>query len=515
MNARFPSMRRWNRGLICGAAVHRAKWPLRFLASLAIVFGPSPGYAQDIDVTVQTTGCSGESGFASFPSSRLHKIADGWCSDPDNPGKKLQQVFLKSDSGPANYDVLWVTQDEARSIFDQIKEIRDAELEEKRRPDFVIERETVVRQDTKTPPADEQVTRGDAPAPEIHIIDPPLGNVRTATNIITPTSANSRLIVGRVEAPAGLLSLSVNGRSSQVDAEGLFRSEVMLQAGETLLSIVAVAKDGQSRQVELRLITELPQVAADSTGDQDIFGAYYALIIANNSYTSLDNLNTPINDADEIASILANKFGFTVTKLYDASRYEVLTALNGLRRDLTDRDNLLIYYAGHGEYDKVNNRGHWLPVDAERDSTANWIATTAITDTLNAMSTKHVLVVADSCYSGSLTRSALTQLDPGMSENARNEWLRTIAATRSRYVLTSGGVKPVLDDSGNGHSVFATALIDVLRQSDGVLEGTRLYREVRDRVEIRARELDVDQIPQYSPLKQTGHEYGEFLLVNK
>ena len=204
-----------------------------------------------------------------------------------------------------------------------------------------------------------------------------------------------------------------------------------------------------------------------------------------------------------------------MTKLYDADRYEVLTALNGLRRDLTDGDNLLIYYAGHGEYDKVNNRGHWLPVDAESDSTANWIATTEITDTLNAMSTKHVLVVADSCYSGSLTRSTLTQLDPGMSENARNEWLRTIAATRSRYVLTSGGVKPVLDDSGNGHSVFATAFIDVLRESDGVLEGTRLYRAVRERVETRARELNVDQSPQYSPLKQTGHEYGEFLLVNQ
>jgi len=496
-------------------AIRRAKSSIGLLCSLVAVLGPSLGHSEDIEVTVQTTGCSGETGFVSFSSSRLHRIAEGWCSDPDNPGEKLQQVFLTTESGPGKYDVVWVTTDEARSIFDQIKEIRDAKLEEKRRPDVVIEKETVIREERRSAPSDERVTRGDAPAPEIQIIDPPVGNVRNTTNIISPTSGNSRLIVGRVEAPAGLLSLSVDGRPSPVDAEGLFRSDVMLQPGETVVTVVAVAKDGQSKEVRLRLITELPQVAAGSTENQDIFGAYHALIIANNSYKSLDELNTPINDAEEIANILSGKFGFTVTKLYDADRYEVLTALNGLRRDLTDGDNLLIYYAGHGEYDKVNNRGHWLPVDAESDSTANWIATTEITDTLNAMSTKHVLVVADSCYSGSLTRSTLTQLDPGMSENARNEWLRTIAATRSRYVLTSGGVKPVLDDSGNGHSVFATAFIDVLRESDGVLEGTRLYRAVRERVETRARELNVDQSPQYSPLKQTGHEYGEFLLVNQ
>lgn len=515
MNARCRSVSFSNQGLNSGSAARRAQRAIRLLISSTAILGLAVGYSQGIEVTVQTSGCSGETGFASFPSSRLYKIDEGWCSDPENPGEKLQQVFLKTESGPGKYDVLWVTREEASAIVDQIKEIRDAKLEEAWGPDIVIEKETVIREDERPPPSDQQVTRGDAPPPEIQIIDPPLGNVRTATNIITPTSGNSRLIVGRVEAPADLLSLSVNGRSSQVDAEGFFRSEVKLQAGESLVTIVAVAKDGQSKQVQLRLITRLPQAVESPADDQDIFGAYHALIIANNRYASMDDLKTPINDAEEIATILADKFGFTVTKLYDASRYDVLTALNGLRRDLTDRDNLLIYYAGHGEYDKINNRGHWLPVDAERDSTANWIATTVITDTLNSMSTKHVLVVADSCYSGSLTRSTLTQLDPGMSENARNEWLRTIAATRSRYVLTSGGVMPVLDDSGNGHSVFATAFIDVLLESGGVLEGARLFQEVRDRVEVRARELNVDQVPQYSSLKQTGHEYGEFLLVNQ
>jgi hypothetical protein len=90
-----------------------------------------------------------------------------------------------------------------------------------------------------------------------------------------------------------------------------------------------------------------------------------------------------------------------------------------------------------------------------------------------------------------------------------------MARTRSRYVLSSGGVKPVLDDSGNGHSIFANALLAVLQENSTVLEGSKLYRDVRERVRIRAEQLNVEDAPQYAQLKNTGHEFGEFLLVGQ
>ncbi len=67
----------------------------------------------------------------------------------------------------------------------------------------------------------------------------------------------------------------------------------------------------------------------------------------------------------------------------------------------------------NGDLDRVNQRGYWQPVDAEADSTANWVANTAITDILNTMSVRKAIVIADSCYSGSLTRSMLARLDAG------------------------------------------------------------------------------------------------------
>jgi hypothetical protein len=102
-------------------------------------------------------------------------------------------------------------------------------------------------------------------------------------------------------------------------------------------------------------------------------------------------------------------------------------------------------------------------VDAEPNSPANWISNIEVTDTLNVMSAKQVLVIADSCYSGALTRSSVTRLEAGMSRGAKINWFKTMTKKRSRMVLTSGGLEPVLDAGGGNHSVFAKAVLDVLR----------------------------------------------------
>jgi uncharacterized caspase-like protein len=202
-----------------------------------------------------------------------------------------------------------------------------------------------------------------------------------------------------------------------------------------------------------------------------------------------------------------------VTTLINANRYQILSALNKLREQLTEKDNLIIYYAGHGELDRVNQRGNWLPVDAEPDSTANWIPNVAITDILNAMSARHVLIVADSCYSGSLTRSALARLQSGLSSEARLAWIKSMVGERSRTALTSGGLKPVLDTGGGKHSIFAQAVLDALAKPTGVVEGQALFREISDRVARAARNVGVEQVPEYGPVQYAGHGGGEFFFV--
>src|SRR5215472_6831110 len=243
------------------------------------------------------------------------------------------------------------------------------------------------------------------------------------------------------------------------------------------------------------------------------FGNYHALVIGNDEYRQLPRLNTAVNDAREIDRTLKARYGFKVTLLLDANRYQILSALNGLRERLTDKDNLFIYYAGHGEVDRKNQRGHWLPIDAEPNSSATWIWNIAVTDILNAMNVQQLLVVADSCYAGTLTRSSVGRLDASLSETERLKVIQLMARKRSRMVMTSGGLEPVLDSVGGSHSIFAQPFIELLQSNVGVLSGQEMFRQLQIRVAATAQRVDAEQVPEYAPIKFAGHEAGDFFFV--
>ena len=365
--------------------------------------------------------------------------------------------------------------------------------------------------------------------PVIEIIEPPILATRGSEMVIkTRSGVDQRTIIGQVKSSNPLLEVLVNDKAVKVDSKGIFQHRVPLTRSITDVKVVAIDTEGLRADTQFKLELdsgEQQNFYADSDQPQKTkalakipkvnFGDYHALVIGNSEYSSLPDLDTTIADADAMTELLTDRYGFKVTKLIDATRYDILSALNELRGRLTEDDNLLIYYAGHGELDEVNNRGHWLPVDAEESSTANWISNIAITDILNAMSVRKVLVVSDSCYSGSMTRSTLARLDAGRSESAWKNWLKLVAEKRSRLSFSSGGLAPVLDGGGGRHSIFAKALLDALESNNTVIEGRELHTQVARAVSYAASAAQFEQAPQYAPIRFAGHESGDFLFVPK
>ena len=356
--------------------------------------------------------------------------------------------------------------------------------------------------------------------PSIQIVDPPLNSSLTrgiAIAFISPKMmGQQRLVIGKVVAPAGLLSLTVNDQQRQVDSNGMFRVPISLESALVPVKAVAVDKQGEHTEVEFQLTSRNgaePAAPPRESIARSEFGSYHALVIGNQTYSAWPALGTPESDAREVASILKQKYGFKTAVLLNATRYDILQALNNLRKELTDDSNLLIYYAGHGHWDEKILRGYWVPVDGDVDSNVNWISTVAVTDMLSAIPARHVLVVADSCYSGALTRSSIAHLDAEGSDKARTHWLRLMSQKRSRTVLTAGGLQPVLDSGGGRHSVFAKAFIDALNSNAAIIEGQRLHKEVDARVAYAAASQMAEQVPEYAPIQHAGHEAGDFIFV--
>ena len=361
--------------------------------------------------------------------------------------------------------------------------------------------------------------------PKIQIIDPPLVSIRGVQVVakrrdVYLSSKANRSLTGRVLAPAGLWELRVNGIVIDVDKQGIFSFElpmVRTQENATPVDIVAVDIQNKRSISSLNVVwgnPPTPQEGLLASQSQKPFGQYYALVIGNNHYQHWEPLQNAIADAEAVGHLLETQYGFQVKILKDATRKDILKTLNEFRKILTERDNLLIFYAGHGFLEPNIDRGYWIPVDAELQDNSDWVLLPTITDLLQLMSAKHILVVADSCFAGKLTRSSLAQLRPGLSEEARMNLLKTLAGKRVRTALTSGGVRPVLDDGGDGHSIFADAFLSVLRANSEILETERVFLAVRNRVMKSAQGLNTEQIPTYSPIHMAGHEsLGDFIFV--
>lgn len=229
-------------------------------------------------------------------------------------------------------------------------------------------------------------------------------------------------------------------------------------------------------------------------------GRRIAVLVGNNAYAPpIPPLETPQADVTRIATVLQNRFGFDTRILRDAGKGQIVAELNRIAADARPDDSVLVFYAGHGYLMDDTQMGYWIPVDASVKTAANWISNTDIGKLLKAIPSRQLLLVSDSCFSGTLTREQ--KVGAGGTANE-------ILTRRSVVVLSSGGDEPVSDEGNNGHSVFAWNLIKTLESIGGITPGVEVWRSVHGRVT-----KETPQIPQYGAVLSAGHtEGGDWLF---
>ena len=370
----------------------------------------------------------------------------------------------------------------------KLREMRQQLEQERVRQELALQREKIEMQRQALILQRQQKRRG-----AVQHLAPP--TIRVPASL--ETKAHTVTIEGLVQDDDPVIRVEINGEAVRFGREdGRFAKDVPVALGTNRIRITAYDVDG-NKATEFVAVTrarDIPNVA---------FGTYRALVIGINHYEKLPTLKTAVADARAVADTLKTKYGFGVQLLENPSRDDIIDAFDELRETLTEDDNLIIYYAGHGWLDKQSGRGYWLPVDAQQDRRSRWLANSSLTDTLQATFAKHVMVVADSCYSGTLTRSIKVP-------ERRTDYIAHMAEKRTRVVLSSGGLEPVTDAGGGDHSVFAAQFLKALDENEGVMDGTQLFEKIRHTVVLNA-----DQTPEYSDIRKAGHEGGDFLFVRR
>jgi hypothetical protein len=204
-------------------------------------------------------------------------------------------------------------------------------------------------------------------------------------------------------------------------------------------------------------------------------GNRHALVIGTDNYKGKgwDKLNNPIYDATEIADILRDYYNYEVQLLKDPSMDNIYSAIRDYYRSLKPEDKLIIYIAGHGDYDRdLLDDGFIVCSDSrsvEEDPLRNsYIQHTKLKKMINKIPAKQILVLLDICHGGVFDEEVRN--DPTSRITNRNvlELLRINSSYTVRKVLSSVGLEAAFDGKAGKHSPFAAYLISILNAKGGV-----------------------------------------------
>lgn len=245
----------------------------------------------------------------------------------------------------------------------------------------------------------------------------------------------------------------------------------------------------------------------------------HALVIGTNLYIGKpqwSDLSNPEIDARIIADELKNSFGFNTKLLLNTSQDSIYAALFKYSKTLDTNDQLLIFFAGHGDFDEkyfddgfiVLNNSLITKTDPYRKS---YIKHTELERMINKLPPKQILVIMDVCFGGTFDKRVLKQESRSRGDMyddlETSEFVNEKLKYKTRIFITSGGKKEVPDGYKGKHSPFALKLLEALRTkggNNGYLTATDLHAFVQ-------------KLPSGPLMGDFGdHQFGgEFILIPK
>ncbi|MEM7513915.1 MAG: SUMF1/EgtB/PvdO family nonheme iron enzyme [Bacteroidota bacterium] len=221
-----------------------------------------------------------------------------------------------------------------------------------------------------------------------------------------------------------------------------------------------------------------------------------------NDYEHVSKLNNAVKDVEDFAALMEKEYNFQkkhihILKDKQATRRKITNKLKSYASSLTEKDNLLLYFSGHGIKDKLTKEGFWIPVEGEKEEEDSWLANETVMRYIRSMKAHHIFMLIDACFAGSFfvkARSDASKYDQAPS----------------RFAITSGAEEIVSDGPEGQNSPFASSMLNFLKShQQSVVGAGGLFEEIKNHI-------PAGQKPQARHLSINGKLYeGEFCFYRK
>lgn len=130
------------------------------------------------------------------------------------------------------------------------------------------------------------------------------------------------------------------------------------------------------------------------------------LLIGVDYFRSFTRKTDFVRDVIDFGLVLVEKYGFEeadITELYnqDATKKNLIDALNMLSSNVDKNDNLIIYYLGLSIYNKSDGKGYWIPYDGDKDF-STWIPNEFVISSVGKLKAGNILLIANGYFSPQL-----------------------------------------------------------------------------------------------------------------
>lgn len=196
----------------------------------------------------------------------------------------------------------------------------------------------------------------------------------------------------------------------------------------------------------------------------------YVLLFATDQYDHWSDLVNPIDDAQSIAKVLKEKYGFETEVLENPNQDDVYNKLREYaERKFKPQDQLMIFFAGHGYFDETFGEGFVVAKNSLENDNArtSYISHNRLRGIIQNIPVEHIFLAMDVCFGGTFDPVIASARGMEAMETSDSEYVVRKLSYRTRKYLTSGGKEYVSDGIPGKHSPFTLRMLQAFAEGGG------------------------------------------------
>ena len=209
----------------------------------------------------------------------------------------------------------------------------------------------------------------------------------------------------------------------------------------------------------------------------------FALIIANENYEFVDNVQFALNDGEVFREYCIKTLGIPERQVWcykDASLGIISGGIDKMVQAMSifEDAKAIVYYCGHGIPDEKTGDAYIIPVDGRGTNTATCYSLNQLYKTMSSAAKSNVTYFMDACFTGANREGSMLVAARGVAREAKKEVIEGNTVVFS----AASGDETAMPFKEKNHGMFTYFLLKKLQESHGEVKYGELAEYIRTNV---------------------------------